>query len=135
MFNVLLLYVYFNLPSHLKKGLRNNAALTFTSGSSSLISLAVHRKFKSCVSVLIGNLKKKAKFNPLLATSVNSDTLIKLNRLGYTNVSLLYDILMRKAETHVPKFCSKNVKLPIYKNFHIMTPNYQDFMDKSEISS
>ena len=87
------------------------------------------RKFKDCAHQISKHLKKISKKNPFLLSCVNGDTLTKLNRLNFQSLSDLYDILVKKVDKGVPKFCSMDVALPHYEKRKFSVPVTEDFLE------
>ena len=94
--NILHFYAYYNLPLYLEKALKDGGTIFPTNTDYTVLSIAVKKNLMNCIAVIVRYLKKNSKFNPFLASCITDRVLQKLNKLGHSNLHILYGILMIK---------------------------------------
>jgi WD40 repeat protein len=113
--NILHIYAYFNMNSHIQKGLESGATFFPSRTGTTPISISVDKKFQDCTETFFEHFKRKGENDPFLYYYL-SESLTGLNRSSHPKLHLLYEQIFRKSfNFSLPRFCENGVDLPIVK--------------------
>lgn len=123
--NILHFYAYFNIPEYLGQSIANGTPLINSSTGSNPLTIALDKKYKECVEVIIKSAWKRYALNPYCFAGINAETIAELNYLDTYLLPKVYRLIVSKPYS-APKYCSKEASLPeVSLSFSsILVPKY-----------
>ncbi|CAG9330473.1 unnamed protein product [Blepharisma stoltei] len=131
MMNIVHVYSYFNLTSHLKKALQDDAPFFSSKKNVSPLSLCLSKDYPDAASIIINWVISNLKTN-IYAAKCIEDSLTTLNFKGYPIISELYENFWVNTKDHtLPKFCPKSIKFPITISSRSIEPFSENFFKEN----
>lgn len=112
--NILHFYAFFNIPEYLGQSIANGTPLINSVIGSNPLTIALEKKYKECVEIIIKSAWKRYAYNPFTFAGLDVGIIEDLNRMDTYLLPKVYKLIMCKAYL-MPKYCSNNVALPQVK--------------------
>lgn len=131
--NILHIYSYYNLTTHLGKSIKAGTAFYSSKTGYTPLSIGLDKKLGDCVQSLIDNYMPRLKENPINMYYF-SNSMAQLNTLSPESLSYLYEVGFSKSlDSSLPKFCTKSVRLPIIKDDSKLFLSADKFLKPSQL--
>lgn len=126
-------YSYFNMQDHLKKALDSGASFFSSKRKVSPLSLSLAKDYSDTTKVILNWVKKNLETNIYAAICIEN-SLISMNFKGYPGLDKLYTAFWTQArDITLPKFCPKNLVLPLTIQSKTLEPIASNFFKMSEL--
>ncbi|OMJ91405.1 hypothetical protein SteCoe_6092 [Stentor coeruleus] len=109
--NILHFYAFFNIPEYLGQSIANGTSLINSVIGSNPLTIALEKKYKECVEIIIKSAWKRYAYNPFIFGGLDVGTIEDLNHMDTYLLPKVYKLIMCKAYL-MPKYCSSKAILP-----------------------